>query len=115
MDSHAERAGQPTFERIAQQFRDEIKSGELAPGTQLPNQRDVAARFKVAVATAQRALGSLQEEGWIVSRPGVGRVVAADPGREPATLEQLASQLTDLQAEVKSLRESVEQLRSDRG
>ncbi|MEV7092298.1 GntR family transcriptional regulator [Amycolatopsis sp. NPDC051045] len=113
MDSHAERAGQATFEWIAQQLREEIKSGTLTPGSQLPNQRDVAARFGVAVATAQRALGFLQEEGWIMSRPGVGRVVAANPGREPATLEQLSSQLSDLQAEVKSLRESVEQLRGD--
>jgi GntR family transcriptional regulator len=115
MDTHAERAGQAAFERIAAQLREEIKSGELAAGAQLPNQREVAARFKVAVATAQRALGFLQEEGWILSRPGVGRVVAAAPGREPATLEQLSSQLSDLQAEVKSLRESVEQLRDDRG
>jgi GntR family transcriptional regulator len=114
MESQAERAGQATFEWIAQQLRGEIKSGTLAPGTQLPNQREVAARFKVAVATAQRALGSLQEEGWIVARPGVGRVVSATPGREPATLEQLSAQLGELKAEVKSLKESVEQLRSDR-
>ncbi|ADJ47909.1 GntR family transcriptional regulator [Amycolatopsis mediterranei S699] len=114
MDVQAERAGQATFERIAQQLRDEIKSGTLTPGAQLPNQREVAARFGVAVATAQRALGFLQEEGWITSRPGVGRVVAATPGREPATLEQLSLQLTALRAEVKSLRESVEQLRGDR-
>lgn len=114
MESQPERAGQAAFERIAQQLRDEIKSGELAPGTQLPNQRDIAARFSVAVATAQRALGFLQEEGWIVSRPGVGRVVSATPGREPATLEQLSAQLSELQAEVRSLRESVDELRGDK-
>ncbi|QRP47411.1 GntR family transcriptional regulator [Amycolatopsis sp. FDAARGOS 1241] len=114
MEDSAESAGHAKAERIAQQLREEIKAGELAPGTQLPNQREVAARFKVAVATAQRALGSLQDQGWVVARAGVGRVVSATPGREPASLEQLSSQLSDLQAEVKSLRESVEQLKADR-
>lgn len=114
MEESAEGAGQAKAERVAQQLRDEIKAGELTPGTQLPNQREVASRFNVAVGTAQRALAALQEEGWIVSRAGVGRVVSATPGRSPISMEQLSSQLGDLQAEVKLLRESVEQLRADR-
>ncbi|WP_328614539.1 GntR family transcriptional regulator [Amycolatopsis sp. NBC_00348] len=112
MESQPERAGQAAFERIAAQIREDIKSGQLSPGSQLPNQREVASRFDVAVATAQRALGYLQEEGWIVARAGVGRVVAATPGREPLSLEQLSEQVRGLQAEVASLRQSVDQLQA---
>ncbi|MET8848012.1 GntR family transcriptional regulator [Amycolatopsis sp. NPDC004625] len=115
MESQAERAGRAAFEWIAQQLREEIQSGKLLPGAQLPNQREIASRFEVAVGTAQRALGFLQEEGWIVSRPGVGRVVSSTPGRAPLTLDQLATQVADLQSEVKVLRASVEDLRASRG
>ncbi|MFD6073661.1 GntR family transcriptional regulator, partial [Amycolatopsis lurida] len=53
MTNEVDRAGKATFEWIAEQLRRDIKSGELRPGDQLPNQREIAARFEVAVATAQ--------------------------------------------------------------
>ncbi|MFD5245655.1 GntR family transcriptional regulator [Amycolatopsis sp. NPDC058340] len=112
MTNEVDRAGKATFEWIAEQLRRDIKSGELRPGDQLPNQREIAARFEVAVGTAQRALGQLQEDGWIVSRPGVGRVVSASPGREPLTLELLSSQVVELKAQVDTLQETVDRLKA---
>jgi DNA-binding GntR family transcriptional regulator len=115
MESQPERAGQAAFERIAAQIREDIKAGRLSPGSQLPNQREIASQFDVAVATAQRALGHLQEEGWVVARAGVGRVVSTTPGREPLSMEQLSEQVRGLQAEVAALRQSVDRLQAGQG
>lgn len=61
---------------IAAEFRRLIADGQLSPGDALPSQRDVIKRFGVSVTTANRAFALMKTEGLIVTRPGVGTVVA---------------------------------------
>jgi len=78
-------AGDPTappYARIAAELRRRIEAGELSPGDRLPSTRDIARTWKVAIATATRALAVLQAEGWIVAQTGVGTLVAERPRRD---------------------------------
>ncbi|MEZ0090374.1 GntR family transcriptional regulator [Streptacidiphilus sp. EB129] len=67
-----------TFTTIADHFRTRILSGELAPGTKLPTNREISGQWQVAAATVSRALQALQVEGYIRTTPR-GTFVADDP------------------------------------
>ncbi|WP_067179452.1 TetR/AcrR family transcriptional regulator C-terminal domain-containing protein [Microtetraspora niveoalba] len=67
--------------RIAAELRRRIQTGELAPGDKVPSTRAVARDFKVAPATAARALAVLKEEGLAEARPRSATVVAATVSR----------------------------------
>ncbi|MGL5824879.1 MAG: GntR family transcriptional regulator [Nocardioides sp.] len=64
-----------TYMRIAEQLRERIISGELQPGDKLPSARQIQTDFKVASATAQRALSVLATEGLTDARVGIGTIV----------------------------------------
>src|SRR4051812_47954056 len=78
-------AMEPPYLRIAGDIRRRIASGELAPGTRIPSTRRITQEWGVAMATATKALATLNQEGLVRAVPGVGPVVA-EPGPEgPAT------------------------------
>ncbi|WP_164439847.1 GntR family transcriptional regulator [Streptomyces albus] len=57
------------FMDIAAELRDRILSGELGPGDKLPPVKELAASYRCAGATAQRALGQLVVEGVVRTSP----------------------------------------------
>lgn len=73
------RAQVPRSALIAAELRAEIASGALQSGDLLPSTREITRRWGVAMATATKALTLLQREGLVVSRPGVGTIVATRP------------------------------------
>jgi putative hydrolase of HD superfamily len=69
-------------EQIAASLRAAILTGELEPGSQLPNAHELARAFGVQRTTVQRALRKLADEGFVRSRTGSGtyvRDVASQP------------------------------------
>jgi AcrR family transcriptional regulator len=64
------------YRRIVEDVRQRIASGELRPGDRVPSARRITQDWGVAIATATKALGVLQQEGLTTVRPGVGTVVA---------------------------------------
>ena len=66
-----------TSERIADEIRARIRSGELVPGAPVPSTRRIVAEHGVAMATASRVLDALRRDGLVEVRRGVGTVVAA--------------------------------------
>ncbi|MFD6138228.1 GntR family transcriptional regulator [Promicromonospora sp. NPDC060271] len=75
-----------TYERIADEIRGRIRSGELTPGDPVPSTRRIVAEHGVAMATASRVLDALRRDGLVEVRRGVGTVVAAGaagPGDAP--------------------------------
>jgi len=73
-------------ERIADEIRDRIRSGELTPGDPVPSTRQIVAEHGVAMATASRVLEALRRDGLVEVRRGVGTIVAAGatrPGDAP--------------------------------
>jgi DNA-binding transcriptional regulator YhcF (GntR family) len=69
------------YERIADELRSRITSGQLAPGDPIPSTRAITRQWGVAVATASRALAALRDEGLVTARPGLGTVVLGRPTR----------------------------------
>jgi GntR family transcriptional regulator len=67
---------------IADALRAEIASGDIAPGSQLPSEREIAERFQVARNTVRLGLSALVSEGLIVSEHGRGYFVRS---HEPFT------------------------------
>ncbi|MEU1487362.1 TetR/AcrR family transcriptional regulator C-terminal domain-containing protein [Streptomyces sp. NPDC005752] len=74
---------EPPYLRIAGEIRRRIASGELGPGDAVPSTRRITQEWGVAMATATKALGALNQEGLVQAVPGIGTVVA-ESGRKPA-------------------------------
>lgn len=64
---------------ILASIRRRIAAGELKPGDRVPSTRQITRQWGVAMATATRVLTTLQQEGLVIARPGVGTVVATAP------------------------------------
>ncbi|MFD7766265.1 GntR family transcriptional regulator [Streptomyces sp. NPDC059787] len=62
-------------ERIAADLRDEIMSGDLAPGANLPSTAQLKERFDASNATIQKALQLLKDEQLVVGRAGAAVTV----------------------------------------
>lgn len=83
------RTGRPYHEQISNWLRARIEEGGFAPDDQLPSESDLGKRFGVSRITVRRALQTLESEGLIYRRQGLGSFVA--PGR----LRQGLVRLTD--------------------
>ncbi|WP_329177103.1 GntR family transcriptional regulator [Streptomyces sp. NBC_01477] len=63
------------YERIADDLRDRIRAGELAPGDQLPSETALVDKYGKSLPTLRQALGLLQAEGLIEKQHGRGNFV----------------------------------------
>src|SRR5438105_1882773 len=71
------RNGQPAYQRIQGAIRKRIDSGQLHPGDAVASERDLAKIHQVSLMTARHALASLEREGIVERRRGIGTFVAA--------------------------------------
>ncbi|WP_306317262.1 MULTISPECIES: GntR family transcriptional regulator [unclassified Streptomyces] len=69
----------PPFRRIANELRDQILRGELAPGAQIPSQDELEQRFGASRATVRKAVAVLRSEGHVTSSQGKKSVVRERP------------------------------------
>jgi len=65
----------PMYRVIADTLRQEIESGEPAPGSQLPTEPELTERFNASRNTVRDAVKSLVAVGLVVTRPGQGTYV----------------------------------------
>lgn len=72
----------PFYRQIVEQLREQIRSGELPPGTRLPPERRLAAMLGVNRTTVVSAYRELAAEGLIVGHVGRGTIVA-EPQSSP--------------------------------
>lgn len=86
-------ADSPThvYVRAADYLTALIRSGEPAPGSRLPSERELASNLGVAYDTIRRATALLRERGLIVTVHGRGTYVA-DPLPPDLTPGQTAGQ-----------------------
>jgi GntR family transcriptional regulator/MocR family aminotransferase len=70
---------EPVYLQIAHALMHEIHRGRLKPGDGLPGYRTLAAQLGVNRNTVMAAFRELQAEGWVVSTPGEGSLVAEEP------------------------------------
>ncbi len=65
----------PKYLQVANHYRDQIVSGALAPGVEIPSERQLAAEWGISRPTATRALAALRNQGLVESRQGSGTFV----------------------------------------
>lgn len=63
------------FRQVADALRQQILTGELAPGSKLPSIRSLEQTYDVSPTTVQRALRTLKAEGLVVGAQGTGTFV----------------------------------------
>jgi len=65
----------PPFEQIRAGLADEIRSGKLVGGRQLPTVRQLAGDLRVAIGTVARAYRELEEAGLVSTHRSQGTLV----------------------------------------
>ena len=95
---------QPIYEQIYTQIRNQILSGELAPGQGLPSIRALAKDLRVSVITTKRAYEELEREGFITTVVGKGSFVK-EADQEFVREERLRAVEGHLQAAVDAARQ----------
>lgn len=80
----------PRYKTIADQVAENIRSGRLRPGTQLPPVRTLMSEHGIALATAARVYRTLESMGLVVGEMGRGTFVRdtslpRDLGLQPAS------------------------------
>lgn len=69
--------GVPAYRRIQVSLRKRIEAGDLRTGDAVPSERDLAKIHQVSLMTARHALASLEREGVVERRRGIGTFVSA--------------------------------------
>lgn len=78
-------APEPLYVQAARLLRDQIISGAIPLGAQMPGENALRDRWGVNRWVSKRAYELLEAEGLVVTRRGVGRCVAAVP--QPLVIE----------------------------
>lgn len=72
-------SGLPAYRQVANDLRDKITSGEYAPGTQLPSERELVELYDVSRPTIRQAISTLRVEGLVLTEHGRGLFVRPKP------------------------------------
>ena len=75
----------PLYVQAADYLAARIASGDLAPGSRLPAERDLADQWGIAYQTVRRTMRELRERGLVTSVVGKGTFVRPE-GERPASL-----------------------------
>jgi GntR family transcriptional regulator len=69
----------PPYLQVARHIGDQVTRSEIGPGDRVPSAREIAATWKIAQATADKALQMLRMQGLVETQPGVSTVVRRNP------------------------------------
>lgn len=96
----------PIYTQVVNQVREQIASGSLKPGDNLPSVRELARFLDINFNTVQKAYRELKSLGLVTIRPARGAVVsqkATDILGSQKNEELLKKAVTDLLAEAHRL------------
>ncbi len=66
---------QPLYLQIADELEEQIRSGDLSPGSQLPTEDDLRDKYRASRNTVRDAIKRLVGQGLVETRPGQGTFV----------------------------------------
>ena len=101
------RSGLPAYQRIQSTIRKRIDAGQLRPGDPVSSERDLAKLHQVSLMTARHALATLEQEGLVERRRGIGTFVAAPKihfNKLMSYTEQMAARSLNAASKVLSLK-----------
>jgi GntR family transcriptional regulator len=70
------------YVQVADRVAARIATGGLRPGSRLPNERELAAEYRVGLNTARRAVQELRARGLVVTLPSKGTYITTQPEPE---------------------------------
>jgi GntR family transcriptional regulator len=86
----------PMYKQITDQIKDAIAAGTLKPETKLPSIREMAKELKISMITIKRAYADLENEGFILTRSGMGSYIA-DINKDKLREEKMAEIRSELE------------------
>lgn len=98
-------SGEPIYQQIKEQIRQQILSGQLNEGELLPSIRNLAHDLQISVITTKRAYDELEQEGLVASVAGKGTFVT-EKNKEAireVRYRQLEEQVKEIVAQSKAL------------
>ena len=91
----------PMYKQITDQIKDAIAAGTLAPETKLPSIREMSKELKISMITIKRAYADLENEGFILTRSGMGSYIA-NVNKDKLRKEKLS----EIQSELKKIQKT---------
>lgn len=85
----------PPYEQVRMQVLEQVRSGELTPGTRLPTVRGLADRLGLAPNTVARAYRELEKDQVIETRGRQGSFIAATGDAAQRQAQQAAVAYAD--------------------
>jgi len=85
-------SGEPIYQQIVAQIKEQILRGGLREGEALPSMRLLAQQLRISVITTKRAYEDLERDGFLVNLPGKGCFVK---GQNPEFLREESLRQTE--------------------
>ncbi|MBM7599708.1 DNA-binding transcriptional regulator YhcF (GntR family) [Virgibacillus halotolerans] len=85
----------PVYVQVVRHFKEEIATGILEPGQEIPSRRELAAKLKINPNTAQRAYKEMEEAGLIYTEGNLPSKITKDEAVLGAVREALILQAVD--------------------
>ncbi|MCB1902003.1 FadR/GntR family transcriptional regulator [Cognatazoarcus halotolerans] len=85
-----------------------LRDGRLAPGDQLPTEKQLADQFAVSRTVVREAIARLKADGYVETRQGAGAFVAPEAGRGSFRLQETSTSALNHARNVFELRYLVE-------
>lgn len=108
--TRAENDPRAPFEQLADDLREQIKSGAIGPGQKLPSVRQLSEQSGFVSATVQKSLNVLRNEGWIFTTGRGSFVHDADAPRDVTTPPVTEAEFARLKEQLAELSERVQTL-----
>lgn len=77
----------PKYAHLAETLRQQIQTGELKPGDQVPSLSAMKAKYGISQATWEKTFSLLEEQGLVMRRPGQGTFITeTQPAKQTGNL-----------------------------
>lgn len=104
-------ASGPDYQRVADDLKSKIRSGELAIAAPIPSTPQLMKIYGVSSTSARRAVTELKNEGVLRGQPGKAVYVEAVP-EETITIRTLRDEIDELRQEQEAVANHVAELQA---
>lgn len=85
----------PVYFQVIRHFKEQIATGIVEPGQEIPSRRELANRLKINPNTAQRAYKEMEEQGLIFTERNLPSKITKDEKVLGAVREELILEAVD--------------------
>ncbi|BAC12469.1 GntR family transcriptional regulator [Oceanobacillus iheyensis] len=80
---------EPVYIQVKRHLKEQIATGKLKPGEEIPSRRELASQLEINPNTAQRAYKEMEEEGLIYTEKNLPSCVTSDSKKIEGIREDL--------------------------